>query len=231
MSHWEELLSKVDVFFGLSTHEREALLGNAREIELKRKDTLYTSSTPATHLYVIDRGSIKTVNESDRDRRLLADFLGPGDVFGEEGLLLGGEYETDALPFDETAVLALPLPEIRRAMEQNARMSRAMAGLAAGRARAYRERLFEMAVEPVPARLGLALHMLARRFGRREKKGTVIALRVTHQDLADYIGASRETVSLFLARFRSEGLITMNVRRIVVPDMKRLKRASRDRHA
>jgi len=227
MKEWHDVLSKVDVFFGLSQKERETLLSKAQEQEVKRKQLLFSRNTPATSLYVITNGALKTIQDVNEDKRLLVDFLKPGDVLGEDGVLLAGEYETDAAPFDNSTVLAIPAAEVRKVMDSQPRLGKALAAMSAAKARSYRERLFAMTACPVPVRLAQTLHMLARAFGKKEKRGTMIALRVTHQDLADYIGASRETVSLFISRFRKEGLITMNVRRIIVPDFKALKRVGK----
>jgi CRP/FNR family cyclic AMP-dependent transcriptional regulator len=84
----------------------------------------------------------------------------------------------------------------------------------------------DLVFKEVRARLAGILFKLARSFGRRDRQGLVITARITHQDLADYIGASRETVSLTLAEMRRKKLIRMNVRRFVVPDLKLLKKAS-----
>jgi len=227
MKDFKEFISKVDMFFGLSAKEREQLLVSAEERDVRRKETLFKEKAPANTLYVVSRGSIKTVRGYNSDQRLLVDFLKPGDILGEESVLLSGEYELDAIPFDLSTVLCIPAENVKKTLGSQPKLGRAMASLAASRARSYRERLYSMTTTPVPIRLAQTLHMLAKRFGKRDKQGTLIALRVTHQDIADYIGASRETVSLFLSKFRKQRLITMNVRKIIIPDMKTLKKAAR----
>ncbi|HUT52268.1 MAG TPA: Crp/Fnr family transcriptional regulator [bacterium] len=227
MKEWQEFISRVDVFFGLSGKEREALLAGARKQDVKRKETLFSADAIANHLYVITRGTMKTVRGNAHGQQLLVDFLKPGEVLGEESVLLSGEHGVDAVSFESASVLSFPADSVKKMLTSQPRLGHALASLAASRARAYRERLYLMTATPVPVRLAQALYMLARRFGRRDKQGTMIALRITHQDLADYVGASRETVSLFLSRFRKDGLIVMNVRRIIVPDLKALKKVTK----
>ncbi len=82
----------------------------------------------------------------------------------------------------------------------------------------------DMVFKEVQERLALALITLARAFGRRDKHGTLINTRLTHQDLADYIGASRETVSLALGKMRKKKLIRMRVREFIVPEIKALRK-------
>jgi len=227
IKEWHDLISRMDVFSGLSAKEREAFLSQAQEKEIKRKDVLISARSPASHLYVITAGAIKMVRSGNHGQSLLVDFLKTGDILGEESMLLSGEYELNAVPFDSVTVLCIPADNIRRILDGQPRLGRALSALCLSRARSYRERLYEMTAVPVPVRLARALHMLARRFGKRDRRGTMIALRVTHQDLADYIGAARETVTLFLSQFKKDGLITMNVRKIIVPDLKALKKVAR----
>lgn len=227
MKEWQEFVSRVDIFFGLSAKERETMLASARKLEIKRKDALFSSNTLANNLYLIARGTLKTVQGNSHEPRLLVDFIKPGEVLGEESVLLSGEHGVDAVSLEAASVLAISAENVKKVMSAQPRLGHALAALSASRARAYRERLYLMTATNVPVRLAQALSMLARRFGRRDKQGTSIALRITHQDLADYIGASRETVSLFLSRFRKEGLIKMNVRRIIVPDLKALKNVTK----
>jgi len=224
MKEWQEFLSQVDVFFGLSVKERESLLAAAGRQDVRRKEKLFSANSPAKNLYVITRGTFKTMVSNHDGQQLLLDFYRPHEVLGEEAILLSGEHGMDAVCFETATVLCFPVDTVKKVLSSQPRLGHALAALSATRARTYRERLFLAISAPVPARLALALYTLARRFGRRDKGGTLIAMRITHQDLADYIGASRETVSLFLSRFRRQGLITMNVRRIIVPDLKALKK-------
>ncbi len=227
MKEWQEFIAGVDVFCGLTGKEREALVAGARKQDVKRKDSLFSASSLANNLYVITRGSLKTVQGNGYGQQLLVDFLKPGEVLGEESVLLSGEHGVDAVSLESASVLCFPADPVKKMLTSQPRLGHALAALSASRARALRERLCLMTTAPVPVRLAQCLSMLARRFGRRDKQGTMIALRITHQDLADYVGASRETVSLFLSRFRKDGLIVMNVRKIIVPDLKALKKVTK----
>jgi CRP/FNR family transcriptional regulator, cyclic AMP receptor protein len=224
MNQWSDYINKIDIFSSLTDSERQGLLVSASERELKRPDVLFAGNAAATHLYVLTRGAVKLMRNGTDSQRLLVDFVKPGEVIGEECILISSHHDLSAVPLDSAGALCLPLENVKKTLEAQPRFARALATLCAGRARDLRERLFAMTTASVPARLGASLSDLARRFGKRDKRGILIPLRVTHQDLADHIGASRETVSLFISRFRRQGLITMNVRRIIVSDLKALKK-------
>lgn len=227
IKQWHDVLSGVGVFSSLAVKERESFLARAKDKEIKRNELLICARTPATHLHIITHGAVKMVRTDNHNQCLLVDFKKPGDILGEESVFISGEYELDAVPFDTASVLSIPAENIKRILDTQPRLGRALAALSLSRARSYRERLYEMTAIPVPVRLARALYMLARGFGKRDRRGTLINLRITHQDLADYIGAARETVTLFLSQFKKDGLITVNVRKIIVPDLKALKKKAR----
>jgi CRP/FNR family transcriptional regulator, global nitrogen regulator len=68
----------------------------------------------------------------------------------------------------------------------------------------------------VSARLATLLSNLGNRFGETEGSGTVLKVRLTHQDLANMIFSTREAVSKVMSEFQREGLIEVRDRRIVV---------------
>ncbi|MFO8055943.1 MAG: Crp/Fnr family transcriptional regulator [bacterium] len=224
MKKREEIISRVDVFFALGNRERRSLVETSKEVKLDPRNPLFQQGATAEWAYVIGNGHIKTFSSGPNGRRLLVDFIQPGDLVGEESVLFGGDYEVDAVSIGPCRVLALPASALRESIESSPRTGFALGALTASRARAYRERLCLVSTCPVQIRLISVLHHLARRFGQRHRSGTMLGIKVTHQDLADYIGASRETVSHLLSSLREQGIIANNVRRLVVPDMKALKR-------
>ena len=63
---------------------------------------------------------------------------------------------------------------------------------------------------------------LSERYGRRDENGVLIGIRLSHQELANVIGATRETVTVLLGNLRDEGLLTIRRKQLVVHDLKRL---------
>src|SRR3990172_10217204 len=93
----------------------------------------------------------------------------------------------------------------------------------ADRLKQAEETIESLAFRDVPERLALLLMRLAEAYGEPHGGGRRLALRFTHQDLASMIGATRETVTNVLHRFRDDGLITVEDRHIVIRDLGRLE--------
>lgn len=66
------------------------------------------------------------------------------------------------------------------------------------------------------ARIRMGIHQLARRHGIRDARGTIIDVKITHQELAEMVGTSRETVTRVLARLREQGIVEISQRRMIL---------------
>ncbi len=225
MNDWNKYLGRVDSFCSLAEKERETLLLAAREKRLEKGRSLFSSPESEEVIIILD-GAAKSFYAGGLEKKPLLDFHKSGEVLGEESALLSGPRDVEALAMGKARALCFPADEVRAMMDAQPRFGRTMSALCVSRARACRARLYSMTADPVPVRVAGALYALARKFGERGKTGTMIALAVTHRDVADYVGASREATSSVISIFRKNGLITGGARRIIIPDMNALKRAS-----
>jgi CRP/FNR family cyclic AMP-dependent transcriptional regulator len=226
MKEIREALANAFPFNNLNKKELDSLLEVANKVNLTRREVLYRPGMANEYVYLVTSGGIKVSKANGRYLRYIIDIYPPGSVIGEDGLTSSSPHDTEARPLDNAAVIRLDRKTVSRLLENNSRFAHAWLDLLGMKSRALREKMEDIVFKEVLARVASALFKLAKGFGRRDRNGLVIAARITHQDLADYIGASRETVSLALAELRRKKLIRMNVRRFVVPDMKSLKKAA-----
>jgi len=224
MDNLVEVLRQAPLFSSLTRKEIDGLAQSATRAGYTRKETVFRPGAQMDSLYLIVNGGIKVSKSNEKDIRFILEIYRPNEVIGEESLTHPGVHDTEARPLDQAALVRLDAKAVGRILEENPRFARACLELCTERSRQYREKTEELIFKEVPARLASALIKLARNFGRRDKQGTLIAARITHQDLADYIGASRETVSLALGQMRRKKLLRMNVRKFILPDPKALRK-------
>src|SRR2546427_673280 len=99
----------------------------------------------------------------------------------------------------------------------------------AERLRVAEEEIADLAFQDVPGRLASLLLRLGEAYGERDGGGLRLTLRLTHQDIASMIGATRETVTSTLSRFRDAGLIATEHRSIVIKNAEGLRRLTQQR--
>ncbi|NLC98543.1 MAG: Crp/Fnr family transcriptional regulator, partial [Actinomycetales bacterium] len=103
----------------------------------------------------------------------------------------------------------------------------AMLNQLAGRLRRTNEVVGDMVFSDVPGRVSKALLDLAERFGRETDEGIHVNHDLTQEELAQLVGASRETVNKALADFASRGWLRLEPRSVTITDLERLQRRSR----
>src|SRR5262249_42137784 len=150
-------------------------------------------------------------------------YIQPGQIFGEEALVgvTARALHAEAVVQSRVEVIGpARLATWSRRPETLLGLTRALwARLAEAE-----QKIEHRAAHKVPARVAIALVHLARTAGKRTAGGTRLPDRLTHQALADYIGARRETVSLVMGELRKAGLIILGAgrpRAIVIPDVER----------
>ena len=178
-------------------------------------------------LYVIGDGKIKLGRTSPDGRENLVAILGPGEMFGELSLFDPGPRTMTATAVADTELLGLGQESLLRIISSRPEVPRVLLGALARRLRRTNEHLADLVFTDVPGRVAKALLELADRFGRTVDGGTLVAHDLTQEELAQLVGASRETVNKALADFATRGWIKLEARAVVLMDVERLRRRAR----
>lgn len=202
----------------LDDARRATLLADAKRVVVARGDMLYQADDAATSVYVVESGRVKIVRTNASGMESIVGIRNPGDVFGE--LLWMSESRrrnTSAIALDPGTVARLDAVVFEKRLRADAVISASFARGLAQRLGTLERELTELAGKSVPGRLVDVLGRLAADHGVREDDGTLrIALSLTHKDLADLIGTSRETLTKELSVLADVGLLRVSHRTIVL---------------
>ena len=202
----------------LDDERRGILLAGSRPIAIARGDMLYNADDEATSVFVVESGRVKIVRTTASGLESIVGIRNPGDLFGELLWMTDrARRNTSAIALDPGSVSRLDSAIFERRLRADAVISASFArGVAIRLAEVERE-LTELAGKSVPGRLVDVLGRLAADHGVRESDGTLrIALSLTHKDLADLIGTSRETLTKELSVLADVGLLRVEHRTIVL---------------
>lgn len=214
-------LTAVDLFGGTSASESEKIAQLCTERHYSAGRTIFSRGDPADALFVIKEGLVRLVALADKGTETIVNILKPGAVFGE--LLLSEEKRAfSAVAATEVRVSAISRRNFLEILSTTPSVSANFIRLLSTRL-ARVERMFaDFGHTWSYHRLARTLLELAEEHGAHAAGGTLIAIRVTHEDLANLIGTTRETVTNQLGKFRKKGLLKRQGRQIVV-DVPRLK--------
>jgi CRP-like cAMP-binding protein len=183
------------------------LPGTTRLI-LRRKAELFLKGQNADALYFIERGLIKLDRPADGDRCVTLDLCAAGDLLGEESLTPQQAYQTQAEALTPLAVFRIPSNQALEAAAANPLLAMFLLEATLRRKQAIERRLELVAAHDVERRILLCLADLSAR-GEREDNGAS-SLPLTQRDVANLIGATRETTSLMLNQMERSGLIALS---------------------
>jgi CRP/FNR family transcriptional regulator, cyclic AMP receptor protein len=183
---------------------------------------VFLPGEPADSIYIVADGLIKLGHLTPDGNVSTVAFVSVGEVFGELSLLESGrrdEYCSAAL---DSTIIRIPREVLMPFMEVNIRFVVAITKIVGFRRRRIENRLKCMLFSTNQQRLSHLLLDLAEQFGAAVDDGIRIGLKLSHQELANLIGTTRETVTIMLGKMKAEGLIGGKRQCVVIKDVLRL---------
>jgi CRP/FNR family cyclic AMP-dependent transcriptional regulator len=222
-----DAVRKAPLFAALDDETASALIESMTTSHLERGEVLFHEGDQGDRLYVICEGKIKLGRTSVDRRENLQAILGPGEMFGELSVFDPRPRTATATAVAETQLIELGHEELYAFLSDRPNVATNLLGALAQRLRRTNETLADLVFTDVPGRVAKALLDLSLRFGTPAEDGILVAHDLTQEELANLVGASRETVNKALADFASRGWIKLEARAVVLTDAERLKRRAR----
>jgi CRP-like cAMP-binding protein len=188
---------------------------------------LFKEGDAGDRLFVVVEGKLKLGTSSGDGRENLLSILGPGDMFGELSLFDPGPRTATATAVTDARVLALANDQVIGWVTAHPQVSLQLLKRLARRLRRTNEVLADLVFADVPGRVAKAIMDLGERFGTKKDDGLHVNHELTQEELAQLVGASRETVNKALADFAGRGWVRLEPRAVVVLDYERLSKRGR----
>jgi CRP-like cAMP-binding protein len=222
-----DVVRRAPLFAGLDDEAAASLLSRMERVDLSRGEVLFSEGDPGDRLYVITVGKVKLGRASGDGRENLLAVLGPGEMFGELSLFDPGPRTATATAVSDVQLVGLGNAELQTGLRSNPEVGKHLLQALAQRLRRTNESLADLVFSDVPGRVAKALLDLSRRFGKQTEQGVLVAHDLTQEELAQLVGASRETVNKALADFAGRGWIRLEARAVILMDVERLHRRAR----
>jgi CRP/FNR family transcriptional regulator len=198
---------------------------------LRRATSLFAQGQVADSVYFIEDGLVKLTRTSPRNGRIILNVCGPEYLIGEEAATenSASTYYADAEILTPASVLRIPRDVILRSVNENPQLGIALISAITEQKRALAEKVELLCLHDVEYRI---LHYLAELSGllKPVSDSDGYQLPITQLELADLIGATRETTSTTLNQLERRGLIRLSRRLLTIPSPSTLRNAAASRN-
>jgi CRP/FNR family transcriptional regulator, cyclic AMP receptor protein len=206
------LLRTVPLFEGLDDTELERIARVAGRRRAARGEQLVRAGEPAESLLIMLNGRSKVTNFDEEGREIILAWLGPGEFFGEMGLIDGSPRSASVIAVENCELMVLGKNEFERCMQDNFQIALKLMRILVHRLREADRHIESLALLDVYGRVArLLIDMSSEEEGQR-----VIRKKISKQDMARMIGASREMVSKVMRDLEVGGYIHVHDDKIVI---------------
>ena len=221
-----KMLSMVDILEPLSEEELEELAHRCPDRRIDVGEFLYTPGDPNERLFVLKRGKVRIYRVAEGSEITLA-MVDEGTVFGEMALTGQHLREAHAQAMEPSLVLSMGRADLEHFISKNPKMGMLVAQLLSERLRLYENRLEDLTLKQVPARLASLLLLLSEGEGvMTADKQIKIPTHYTHERLGTMIGANRVAVTRAFGYLQDQGAVEVLRRRIYLADTGALEHAA-----
>ena len=217
-------LGRSPLFAALDPQHQQELRSQMAEVRLARGQALFNEGDRGDQLYVVLEGKMKLGRTSPDGRENLLAVMGPGEMFGELSLFDPGPRTASAVAITDSTLRALSNAHLQPWLTDHPEVAAQLLAALARRLRRTNEAMADLVFSDVPGRVAKALLDLAKKFGVEAEDGLRVTHDLTQEELAQLVGASRETVNKALADFASRGFLRLEGRGVVILDLERLRR-------
>lgn len=220
----DDFLAGTVLFKGLPADAAERLNRIAERRELARGQAVFRQGEPGASMYVILSGKVRMTRPADPGKENILTLLGPGDLFGELTLFDPAPRKATATATTDVSLAVFTASAMKAWLSTEPEAAWHFIHLLASRLRRTNDALENLLFGDVPRRVTRTLVDMAGRFGDPVPDGIRVHHDLTQEQLAQHVGASRESVNKALSDLASRGVIRLEPKSVVILDMSRLRR-------
>lgn len=217
-----DLLGRVPLLSGLERSELERIGAVAVARSFPKGVRVFHEGDHSDACYIVRSGELRVTREHSDGRAIALATLGPGEIFGELAMLDGEARSASVETLTDVELLALPAGDVRALLRSSPEIMAKLVVALARRVRETNERVSRQSFQTVPSRVaGVLSQLIAEEAPVGVSDG--VTIRMTQADLAQLAGASRESVSRFLATLERAGVVRVGRGRVTVLEPRRLR--------
>ncbi|WP_271812361.1 Crp/Fnr family transcriptional regulator [Clostridium beijerinckii] len=216
--------SKVPIFENLNRDELVEIVNKINHKEFSKGDVIFTEGNIASTLYFINEGKIKLYKYTKDGKEQILHILSEGDFFGELELIKPSKYRFNSKAIEDVKICTLTKEEMKDIMMKNPEIGIKVLETVGERLSKVENLVQNLATNDVDSRMAYLIIELMEKYGENVEGNISVKLPISREDMASYIGVTRETISRKLKKLEDENLIKIiGTKTIIIIDEEGLK--------
>jgi len=201
------------------------MLEDKTHLQSESNQYIYLPEEPARKIFLISKGRVKIGTYGSDGKEVTKAILSPGEVFGELALISDGNRRDFAYTLEDTRLCVLEKADLSAMLRERSDLQLFFMRLIGNRTIQLEQRLENLMFKTSRSRITEFLHQLAETRGRAVGFEREVRNMLTHKEIADLTGTSRQTVNAVLNDLRRQNILTFDRKRMLVRDMEKLATA------
>lgn len=214
-------LRNIPMFQDLSDEDLEFVAGLFRERRYRKNDIIFMEEDTGHYMYLVREGRVKVTRLLPNGKEMILAFHEVGEYFGEMALIDGATAPASVTAVLPTIIFVIGAKEFGYLLE-HPKTNRVILTTLCDRCRDAWAQIEVLTFHNADARIRMAFYHLIKKRGVRASGGYMIPMKLTHKELSDIVGISRETATRVLSHLQDQDLIRVETRRFIVRDPERL---------
>jgi len=215
---------QIDLLTSLPESDRAQLLKIGQTHRFKKSEFVFHAGDATYNVYLLLRGRVKIYQPSSVGKEVILWFCFGGELFGLAEAARGGERVVSAQACDDTEILCIRQEQFTEFLVQHPRTALLIVQVLSCRLRVLGDVVINLISDDVRTRILKMFLQLGARCGTSHGQGLRLNLSLTHQEIADMIGTTRQTVTTMLGQLEREGMIKTEHHMISIVDKELLSR-------
>ncbi|MFV2055499.1 MAG: Crp/Fnr family transcriptional regulator [Thiohalomonadales bacterium] len=205
-----------DFLSSLSQQDRAQLFAIGCKKSYAKDEMIFHVGSNSDDVSILLDGRVKIYELSAEGKEVILWFCFTGEVFGLAEVLRRENREVNALACTPVDVLSIKHTDFQAFLRTHPDVSQLVIELLSGRLRELGDVLLNLASDDVTSRVIKLITRLGSRYGKTYDKGVFLDIPLTHQEMADMIGTSRQTVTTVLGNLKKQGVLRTEQRAIYI---------------
>lgn len=216
MDYIASFLHTLPLFHGVNPEALEAVSHTLIERRVKRGAVVYLRGERIDKVFIVYQGKIKIYRTDPEGTKVFISYCHSGDLFPHFGFFQEACFQADAQAVEDSHLLVMPKEDMEQLLRSHPELTVRLIQTMGKQISELEQQLNESIVHDAYKRVIFLLLRLARTVGEPHQQGICLKERYTNRELAQMIGATRETVSRVMNRLKREGHIHLNQGHLVV---------------